>query len=491
MRAIGKLAVIAVLITAAALSCDKPVELARLTVLITGNVESYIENCGCTSGQFGGLVRMARLARQEREAALRPHAADKGRPAAAMLIDVGNFASNNDEVTRINSVGIVRGLATLDYDAVGLGHKELAYPQDELWKLLGNSKLPLTAANLRFTTPPAGEDLSAELGALVSDYLIVETDPGYRVGIIHVIDVKVQEVIGELNGFELSDAAQAVRRILDAHGSEADYWLLSVADASQGGTGPEAFRQMPELIQIIGFKGQRLREKMDDAPPSPPYFVDPPYTKAKDVLRSVTFFKQNQTPPVVQMERLAVPESVNPDEQVQAIIAELAPQLERLEVEQAMALQEVHPVYVGYESCRACHAEVVEQQLTTHHVEALTSLVEKDQARSAACLPCHVVGHARLPGVTSSGGWNVINDQLEMRGVRCESCHGPGEYHVAAMTARATGGGLPAGLADVLAAEGRSALGLQPAGEQTCLVCHDELNSRDFNFERYWAQIAH
>lgn len=491
MRAVTKLAVIALLIAAAALGCDKPVELARLTVLVTGNVEGYIENCGCSSGQYGGLVRMARLARQEREAAVKPHAADKGRPVAALLIDVGDFASSADEVARINSGGVVRGMATLDYDAVGLGLHELAFPQAELWRLLGKSGLPLVAANLRFTTPPEGEDLSAELDALVSDYLIVETEPGYRVGVIHVVDPKVQEIIGRLNGFELSDASQAVRRVLDAHGGEADYWLLSVADARQGGISPEPFRSMEELIQIIGFKGQRLRDEMDDAPPSPPYFIDPPYTKAKDVLRTVTFFKQNQTPPVVQMERLAVPESVNLDEQVLAIIIDIAPKLERLEIERASERLEVHPVYVGYESCRACHAQIVEQQLGTHHTRALTSLVDKDQARSAACLPCHVVGHARLPGVTGSGGWNVIDDQHEMRGVRCESCHGPGEYHVAAMTARAQGEAPPAQLGEVLAADGRGALGLWKAGEATCLICHDELNSRDFNFERYWAKIAH
>jgi len=388
-------------------------------------------------------------------------------------------------------VGVVRGMATLSYDAVGLGLHELAFPQSELWKLLGQSDLPLTAANLRFTAPPEGEDLSDELNGLISGHLIVKTEPGYRVGIIHVVDVKVQEVIGKLNGFELSDAEQAVRRVLDAHGGEADYWLLSVADASQGGTGPAAFKQMEELIQIIGFKGQGLREKLDDAPLSPPYFVDPPYTKAKDVLRSVTFFKQNQTPPVVQMERLAVPDSVNLDEQVQAIIIDIAPRLERLEVERASEQLEVHPVYVGYESCRPCHAQVVEQQLATHHTQALTSLVEKDQARSAACLPCHVVGHARLPGVTGSGGWNVIEDQHEMRGVRCESCHGPGEYHVQLMTARLAGEELNPQWIEQLSADGRNALGLWDAGERTCLVCHDELNSRDFNFQRYWAQIAH
>ena len=35
----------------------QPTKLARLTILISGDVEGYLKNCGCSGGQVGGEVR--------------------------------------------------------------------------------------------------------------------------------------------------------------------------------------------------------------------------------------------------------------------------------------------------------------------------------------------------------------------------------------------------------------------------------------------------
>jgi len=489
-----QLAVLAFLGCYAALTgCSSEVQISRLTLMITGFTEGYIANCGCALGQYGGLKRMARLIGEERTKARKQHPQDKGRAAEAVLIDVGDFTDYSTDVSRINSSGVVRGMATMDYDMVGLGLEELSYPQVELWELMGESGLPLTAANLNFTAPPEGEDCSAKLNALVEPYRIVKLESGYRVGMIHVVDENVSAVIGKLNGFELTDAAAAARRILDQHAEDADFWLLSIADPSQHGTNPESIARLAELTLVVGFHDNNPFEPPDSIKAVFPRFVRGPITKAKEVLRVTTFFNTKETPPVVISERLSVPETIKPDEKIDAIIAELAPRLEQLELErnQEATQKEVHPFYIGHDTCRYCHGEIANQMLKTRHPQAMLELVLAKQSGSAACLPCHVVGHASLPGVKWSGGWNIIDQQSEMEGVFCESCHGPGEYHVELMKNDGNVSKLPPEIRDNLTAEGRNAVGLQPADEYTCLVCHDKLNSPDFNFEEYWAKIEH
>ncbi|MBN2080838.1 hypothetical protein JW859_01400 [bacterium] len=467
--------------------------IARLTVLVSGNTLSYISNCGCALGQYGGYKRLARLARQELESALKPQPQDKGLPCAAVLIDVGNFADFSDQVSRINSDGVVEGMTTLPYAMVGLGLHELAYPQARLWDLLKDTDLPLTAANLTFTAPPDGDDLSAELNALIQPYRIAESADGYKTGLIHVIDQNVQDGLGKLTGFALTDGANAAQAILDEHRGEADYWLVSVADANRQGTSRDKLADLPGLMLVIGFETPTKSAERPQVEGAYPWFFEGPYTKSKDLVRVINVFKPED---VVSMEydKLSIPDSIKADEQINEIIARLLPRLEQLEIDQASAAKAQdlrHPLYLGQESCRDCHAAVLENQLQTEHATALTTLVEIQQARNAECLPCHVVGHVNLPGVEWSGGWNVLDDQPGLRGVQCENCHGPGEYHVQLMESLELDQGVPPELEPVLMEEGRDRFGLLEPGDSACIVCHDELHSPDYEFEKYWEQIEH
>jgi hypothetical protein len=494
MRWIFQLTVILGLVAYGVLTgCSKETRISRLTVLISGHTQGYIANCGCALGQYGGLKRLARLVKEEAAQACKPHPMDKGLPAEALLIDIGDFTDYSTDVSRITSAGVVRGLATMDYKMVGLGLNELSYPQPELWELLGEADLPLTAANLRFVPPPSGADRSAELNALIEPYRIAELESGYVVGVIHVVDENVADVIGKLNGFELSDAAAAADDVLKQHSGAADFWLLSIADASQRGTNAEQIAKLSGLMMVIGYHDTNPLQKEGSTQAVFPRFLRGPMTKAKEVLRATAFFKQEDAAPVITYEQLPIPDTIKSDEQIDAIIADIAPLLERLEIEKAeeAAKKEIHPVYQGYKTCQMCHADIAEQMLATRHVHALAALVEKKQSGSAACLPCHVVGHASLPGVEWSGGWNIIAQPAEMEGVHCESCHGPGEYHVQLMQAGGDASQLPAEIRDNLEAEGRNSAGLLPAGEQTCVVCHDTLNSPGFVFEEYWSRIEH
>src|SRR5262249_40138046 len=95
------------------------------------------------------------------------------------------------------------------------------------------------------------------------------------------------------------------------------------------------------------------------------------------------------------------------------------------------------------------------------------------------CIVCHVTGFGYKTGFTKEA------DTPYLKGVGCESCHGPASMHVkdpnnkqlqAALNPwrRQPGGDNPKVLANRI--------------DQMCITCHDLDNSVHFKFEEYWVK---
>jgi len=85
---------------------------------------------------------------------------------------------------------------------------------------------------------------------------------------------------------------------------------------------------------------------------------------------------------------------------------------------------EIYGQYVGSEICGDCHADISQLWSQTPHANAYDSLLNSGQQDLPACLLCHVVGYGK------TGGFLDHELTLELSGVQCESCHGPGEHHI-------------------------------------------------------------
>ena len=101
----------------------------------------------------------------------------------------------------------------------------------------------------------------------------------------------------------------------------------------------------------------------------------------------------------------------------------------------------------------------------TPHAAAFASILERRRQGVPACYACHVTGYGQPTGYRS------IED-VSLRHVQCESCHGPGARHVA------------------LPGKGSN---LRVPDERDCRECHDEKHSEmnDANFGEYWGRIVH
>ena len=143
---------------------------------------------------------------------------------------------------------------------------------------------------------------------------------------------------------------------------------------------------------------------------------------------------------------------------------------------------------MGSAACASCHGgpekgfQFSRWRLTSHaqayaalttpkaHELATKAGVNGDPQFSTACLKCHATAYHRPTGGTLDG-YSVLE------GVGCEACHGAGEAHAGAATAKED---LPA----IKAA-------LRPTNKATCLACHENAHGKAFDYDAALKAIAH
>jgi hypothetical protein len=109
------------------------------------------------------------------------------------------------------------------------------------------------------------------------------------------------------------------------------------------------------------------------------------------------------------------------------------------------------PEYVGATKCKVCHLSVFESWARTRHSTALSTL-QGDDARNADCLGCHTTGFA-------AGGYGDQDNLVDLGGVQCEACHGPGSLYAISSI--------------MLKPELSRKAGLLPVDSLTCAGCHN------------------
>ncbi|MCB1218532.1 hypothetical protein KDL44_14195 [bacterium] len=482
---------------------------ARLTLLVSGNTMGYLRNCGCASGQYGGELRRARVLKEQRDEASK---SSKGRDSEVLALDLGSTLGGEEFIDRLYSRQVLKSMAQLDYGMIGLGKTDLLFGQADLLDYIqqaeaagGEGSVPITAVNLHFSKPQVGEDHSRELNERIQKYRILTLPQGYRVGVIHAIDPGVTITledgmkVGEKYGFDVMPMAKATQQVLDVHRKEADFWIFTLSDGVEGVADPKPIADIEGLDLVIGFNQGNPNQTPGSDGVVWPFFVKGPILKARDLVEITINFPQSADDDrTVAARQLAVGSKVKGDETVLGLINDIWPEIEKYENEK-LASQTVkqRPAVMGQFTCRTCHQNIYESMLLTKHQLAFESLVQrakedpeqKNADRDSKCLSCHTTLY-----ISPHGGWNKIDKQEELAMVSCESCHGPGEYHVIYMMETAAGRTLeqieqiPT---DEFAIDGRNDKGIIRGSEDTCKQCHDAENSPKFNFKEYWSRIEH
>jgi len=119
--------------------------------------------------------------------------------------------------------------------------------------------------------------------------------------------------------------------------------------------------------------------------------------------------------------------------------------------------------YLGMEVCARCHDATVSDFLMSPHYRTFARLTESGNERNPECLACHSTGYGRFSGYDPE---SYEKGAVNLRGVQCEACHGPGTKHTR---------------------DGK----YKERARKACRECHDAKWSPHFDFQTFWAKVGH
>ena len=110
--------------------------------------------------------------------------------------------------------------------------------------------------------------------------------------------------------------------------------------------------------------------------------------------------------------------------------------------------------YASATACQGCHEEEYLQWSATRHAFAYETLLKKERYFDPNCVSCHTTGFGYQTG------FHIDDPDSALKGVQCETCHGPGKQHVGNPKKSNIRSGTDTSL---------------------CLQCHDTKHSPGFN----------
>ena len=435
-------------------------------VVISGEQGGYLEPCGCTQGQLGGLGRRYDLAERLRA---------QGLPLA--LVDLGGLiadpasARGGIEQTKIKFNVALRALTAMKYDAIALSAADLKVGVAEtLGQLLNMGDGPkVVAANVE---PAQGFE-----GAIRKS--VVTTAGPVKVGITAVLDPETWDALPDPDKAALipiSSPQQALPAVLADLEKRTDVQILLVQGPPERAKAlaetfpefdlvvatshvadppdqPESLNGGRTMLISVGKKGKYVGV-VGLFPNAEPRFrykrvtLGPRYKMAEPIAKLLNEDYQDE------LKAVGVVENIS----------------RRVNIKGAPG-----STYVGAEACKGCHPNTFNKWASTKHAHAFESITHDprgNRSADAECISCHTTGFEFV------GGWVSPEKTLVLKGNGCENCHGPSSKHVAE----------PDNL------DFRKAIALKAAEADRsglCLKCHDEDNSPKFDFATYWGKVMH
>lgn len=448
----------------------------RAVLVVTGELDGYIEPCGCTGkeNQKGGLSRRQNFLRSMTSAGW-----------DVVPVDLGGQVKRFGRQTEAKFQSIVDGLRGMQYSAVGFGPSDLRLPAEELVAAvaaIGDAPTPFVSANVGLLGLDA---------AITPRFRIVKAG-GLTIGITTVLgDDEAAKIRND--DIEVIPAAKALASVTtELAKARCDHRiLLCWASPEQTKALAAKFPQF-DIVATAGGADEPPR----DLPqlPGGARLVELGHKGMFAV--AIGFFDDSSMP--IRSQRVPLDARWGEANDMIALLATYQQKLETLGLAGLGLTPIRHPSgrrFAGSAACAECHQEAYEVWEGSGHAKALTTLEEARPRRDGdpECLSCHVVGWAPQRFEPFEGGFSGMDKDktphLAHQG--CENCHGPAAAHTAVERGdvRAT-----EAERDRLRAEIRLTLST-PEGKQkavnNCLECHDLDNSPEFDFDEYWPAVEH
>ncbi len=462
---------------------------------ITGQQHGYIEPCGCSPKQSGGLARRADLFRQLREV--------KKWPVLAM--ETGGTLEDS-RVTRHQSAlkfnMILESLNGMGYRALGLGTEELNLGALKLFEIFSernvqeNYDMPFLAANVVLLGSP-------ELGTPKS-FRILDVG-GKKVAVTSVFGNEFQKELsqGILTDITITDPLVALPPVIAAmqaaeNGAKPDMLVLLSYDSVENSRA--LAQKFPEFDVVVSAAGADDPGNDHETIGKTLFFVSG--MKGKYV-NLIGFYPNEKAK--VRFERVELDQDrFGRDPKIRELMSQYQELLKEEWLEPTSELRSFNFVhqsglqFMGAKACAECHASAYEVWEGSNHAHATASLLDGrpeekgtwiDRTYDPECLCCHATGWNPEEAYHYKDGFIDLKTTPHLAGNQCENCHGPGSEHVKLETDWKQAGGE---MSEALTAS-RSAVRVTKvqAEKKVCLKCHDFANSPKFDFEEYWPQVEH
>jgi hypothetical protein len=523
-------------------------------IVFSGQTFGYLQPCGCSRPQTGGL---------ERRAVLIKSLEAKGWPVAG--VDLGDLAADKPPPNRpfladqakLKYVATMNALRDMGYLAAGVGRTEL---QADLLSLLAEYALnkeqrPFTLAGnavgvavdnqgKRVLVPRAQYFPGAAPGATrpMVDEAEVAKVGDVAVGVAGVVGKALREenlqkkwadnvdFPDAKKGIESALAALAGRkaqlRVLIYQGPSADaakvaadfpqfQAIVCLSDTDLPPLVPQAVKHKDgsqTFVVQVGHRGQHVG-------------VLGAFKRAGggfDLHYQLVQLGEEYITPGTDAEAIKGNKALQDLEEYAKAVraANLLPQYPRVshpaQIRAAGLKPPVNLTFVGTDACKGCHAAEHARWAQHPHSHAMATL-EKVATRpglrqfDGECVVCHSVGFRYKSGAYDPK--NNAQQNLRLHDVGCESCHGPGSGHVAAprnkdLLALLSPWKQPGGpnlpdakfmkeMADTPALErGKKEIPLAQqlvlgAVGRTCGQCHDHEADPHFDLYKAWLKVDH
>lgn len=463
-----------------------------LALLLSGQEHGYLQPCGCTRPQRGGLLRRSNLLQTL-----------KGRGWPVVPLDLGEVAQDSGPRDLPNVQGLIKyryameARRLMEYLAVGIGTTEGTLPLKEAldnWAL--NNPVPqVVCANLQdrdhkfpgevndavaVTVPGSGLKLAvvAVVGATAADAM--SKDPQVKFDKVRLVLPKMLARVNAQNPdlrvllYE-GTPAEARRLVGQYPGFQV---VVCQCEDDEGPAQPEMVGGTC-LIKGVGHKGKNVGVLgvYKTADPKRPYTCS---------YQFVRLGEEWQTPedqlaghPVAQlMERYT--QELKAGRYLQKYGQGNHPS--------QVAVAGVTPKYVGSGRCQSCHGAAYDVWKKSKHAHAYQTLAEVKHPSlrqfDGECVVCHVTGFGY------KGGFVDEPSTPKLKNVGCESCHGPGSAHsndpnnpkwyplLNPWKAPANETGAQRQIRELRI-------------DKECQKCHDGDNDVHWSFSEKWSQIIH
>ncbi len=423
-----------------------PENTPRARLRLSGQLEGYLEPCGCASAQLGGLARRSFTNQQDR--------------AYDLLIEGGNLGVGGSELDLFKLMTILQVLSSKEspYQALGIGPRDLELDPESLGEYLSIFDIPSIASDLRpkqGQTWPAKSQVEYEL-------------PSAKVRIASLA-LRAPE-----DAYQLLSPEEAWRSAMDGVADDC-FRILLVHGSQDDARNQSKLEPRPDLIVSIGASHAEPPSTADEVDGIPLVFPGIHGRYLLDItLARVDGKSQIRRYRPIQLAGSRTAKGAMEDKNMQAVIRQ-----HRFDVKEA-ALREViaetkprraKSEYIGSAACAGCHPAASKAWRESKHAHAWQTLEDAESSGRydwpvtfyPDCIACHTVGYGEV------GGFVNPEKTPALLNVGCEQCHGPALDHIAS--------------------QGKTLLG--PVDPQTCTSCHNLEQSPDFDYASKWKLIEH